>query len=349
MIRKFLFIAVLAWLPFQFCKRMPNLPEPEPGKRNYVWEVDTLDMPMNYISSVWGASPTSVWAVGGGGTYKDRLQHYDGSTWSAYNKEVIWCTGFTLYGFSADNVWMGGGGGWLEHGAGIWHYDGAKWSQNYVYDVKGSYAIEVDDIWGIYQYDIYASGTIGYYDGKTNVFRGFVLHYNGKGWQEVVRAQFDSQFLTIRAERNKLYIFSVGMVNGRVGMYEFYEIKNHQLLKIYSGPPTLGISLYSIAGNVYFVMGHDVCRYIDGSFVKQFSIDFENFGNQICGRNENDQFIRMTDGIAHYNGVDIEYLFSFPRLSISIKKNAVLFEKEVFFGATSNDRKNLIVHGNLKE
>lgn len=348
MLQKILFITVLALLPFQFCKRIPNLPEPMPGKRNYVWEVDTLDMPMNYISSIWGASPNDVWAVGAGGTYKDRLQYYDGSTWSAYKKEAILCTGFTLYGFSADNVWMGGGGGWLAHGAGIWHYNGSKWSQNYVYDVEGSYSMEVEDIWGTTANNIYASGSIGYYDGETSDFRGFVLHYDGKRWQEVVRAQFNSQFLTIRAERNKLYTFSTEVVNGRIGDFKFYEIKNHQLIKIYSGPPTIGICLYAIAGKVYFIIDHDVCRYTNGSFVKQFSIDFENFGNQIWGRNENDQFIRMTDGIAHYNGVDIEYLYRFPKLSISIG-DAVLLEKDVFFCGRSKDSKNVVVHGKMKE
>jgi len=34
--------------------------EPQPGARNYVWQLDTLDMPINYISSIWCASPENV-------------------------------------------------------------------------------------------------------------------------------------------------------------------------------------------------------------------------------------------------------------------------------------------------
>jgi hypothetical protein len=49
-----------------YCDQNPTQPEEPlpPGARNYVWQLDTLDMPMNYISSIWGASPDNVWAVG---------------------------------------------------------------------------------------------------------------------------------------------------------------------------------------------------------------------------------------------------------------------------------------------
>jgi len=64
-----------------YCEQNNHSTRPEeplqPGARNYVWQLDTLDMPVNYISSVWGASPDNVWAVGGGGTEHDRLLHYD--------------------------------------------------------------------------------------------------------------------------------------------------------------------------------------------------------------------------------------------------------------------------------
>ena len=62
------------------CNKQPTAPVPlEPGSRNYTWKLDTLYMPMNYISSVWGAAPNDVWATGAGGTEYDRLLHYNGS------------------------------------------------------------------------------------------------------------------------------------------------------------------------------------------------------------------------------------------------------------------------------
>ena len=121
------------------CKKMPTPPQsPQPGSRNYTWKLDTLDMPMNYISSVWGAAPNDVWAAGAGGTEYDRLLHYDGETWSTYKNEPINCSANNLFGFSANDIWMGGQAGWGYKGAGIWHYDGTQWSQNYIYYVEGA-------------------------------------------------------------------------------------------------------------------------------------------------------------------------------------------------------------------
>jgi len=147
--RIFVFLSLILIGILWNCKKSPVEPEkPQPGRRDYVWTVDTLDMPMNWIDAVWGASPNDVWAVGAGGTYNDRLLHYDGEKWTTYTNERIWCTGNVLFGFSEDDVWMGGGGGWLSGGAGIWHYDGTKWSQNYVYDIQDSPLMYVQDIWG---------------------------------------------------------------------------------------------------------------------------------------------------------------------------------------------------------
>jgi hypothetical protein len=63
------FIPVLLSFMFLliYCNHNPTQSElqPQPGARNYVWQLDTLDMPMNYISSICGASPDNVWAMQG--------------------------------------------------------------------------------------------------------------------------------------------------------------------------------------------------------------------------------------------------------------------------------------------
>ncbi len=357
MIQKLLLTLLLGFsLLLSFCKDNPTEPELLPGRRDYVWELDTLDMPMNYIGSVWGASPNDVWAVGAGGTESDRLLHYDGVKWSHYNKEIIWCTGNTLFGFSANDVWMGGGGGWLEHGAGIWHYDGAKWSQNYVYDVERSWAVEVLDIWGTKPNDLYASGVISFFDGKTDDFRGFVLHFDGKRWQEIVRVgPFNSQFLRIRKERDRVYVQSFGLGYESYETLTFYEVKGNELREVYSGTRAdfYWASLSFVAGRVYFVIGKDVYRYLDGSLVKQFSFDYPQFESQISGRSEVDLFVGMKDGIAHYNGEDTKYIYKFPLDYMGQINVPMIFEKEVFFCIDNPsgglDSRNMILHGRLKE
>ncbi|MGD8782676.1 MAG: hypothetical protein PVH88_27435 [Ignavibacteria bacterium] len=333
------------------CSDNPIVPpeELEPGRRDYIWTVDTLDMPMNYISSVWGASPDDVWAVGAGGTQYDRLLHYNGTEWETYTKEIIWCTGNTLYGFSSNDVWMGGGGGWLDSGAGIWHYNGSKWSKNFIYYVEDSYSMQVLNIWGTSVKDLYACGFISFY----NIWRGFVLHYDGNNWKEVVRADFNSQFLDVRKEQNKVYVFALRTTLSASDTIAFYELNGSELKEIYSSSRDEIVygNFHYINGKVYFLIAQDVYRYINGNFVEQFSLSHQNFGYQFYGRHEKDIFIRMRDGLAHYNGTDIEYLYNFPLNLVSIIDEPIIFEKEVFFCLQDNSgsyTKNLILHGRLE-
>lgn len=362
MIRKTCLIVSMITL-LALCSCEDNLsefePEPEPGQRNYVWTLDTLDMPMNYISSVWGASPDDVWAVGGGGTQYDRLLHYDGTEWTTYTKETIWCTGMTLFGFSADNVWMGGQAGWGERGAGIWHYGGAEWKQNYVYSIEEDYySITVEDIWGTSPNDVYACGTIAFDDGKNGIWRGFVMQYDGTNWREIARADFNSQFITVRKEDNKLYILSyaINYENGE-HKFEIYVLRDNQLKKIYSEKESIvhGVSLFMLNNKLYFLINRDMFIYNYGKFFKTVTINHQNFVNQICGRSENDLFLWMIDGLAHYNGTDIEYLYTFPGESIIVNSiimihDHVLLDKHVFFGGfTRIDGLSIIIRGMLND
>ncbi|BFN38195.1 hypothetical protein FMIA91_20740 [Fidelibacter multiformis] len=356
MIRKTcLIVSMITLLALCSCEDNPSEfePEPEPGKRNYVWTLDTLDMPMNYISSVWGASPDDVWAVGGGGTQYDRLLHYDGTEWTTYTNETIWCSGFTLFGFSADDVWMGGGAGWLEHGAGIWHYDGAEWKQNYVYSIEEDYySINIYDMWGTSPNDVYACGVISFFDGTNECWRGFVLHYDGTNWREMARADFNSQFLRIRAENDKVYVFSYG-INYETGDgdVEFYQVVDNELQQIYSNKESIiswaGIS--SIYGKVYFTVGNDVFYYKSNDFKKFISINMNNFYRPIFGRNEKDIFICMKDGIVHYNGTDMEYLYKLPTENISFVGDPLILEKDIIFSILCPGPYDLVLHGKLVE
>jgi len=249
---------------------------------------------------------------------------------------------------------MGGQAGWFAHGAGIWHYNGVEWSQNFVYDIEGSHLIEVTDIWGTAPNDVFACGTIGYRDGKTDVLRGFVLHYDGKVWREVVRAYFNSQFGRIRKELNKIYVFSYGITyDGSGNDVEFYEIKANQLEKLYSNKQSQinFAGLNAIDGKVYFVISQDVYRYLSGKMIKQFSVPYPKFDWSIAGRNELDLFFPMRDGIVHYNGSDMEYLYKFPAAQMGTMGEPLIFENDIFYciwympGFPKN---NLILHGKLQ-
>lgn len=333
------------------CQKNPVTPKDlEPGRRDYVWTVDTLEMPMNDVRCVWGATPQDVWAVGPGGTEEDRLWHYDGTTWSAYTQETIWCTGTTLYGFSTDNVWMGGGAGWEAPGAALWHYDGTAWQRHTLFNVPGAWDVQITNIWGTDPSNIYACGIVGYYDGIESWFQGLILHYDGSNWNKVTQATWESKFLRIRQERQGIYIQSFG----KQDTIAFYALWGNSLEEIYSlseQEEEYG-SLYDIDGEIYFILTKDVYQYRDGEFQRQFALHYPEFGYQIFGRHMKDIFVRMRDGLAHYNGTDLQYLYKFPLESqASISPSPVLFEAEVFFPvwAPGLAKPNMILHGTLKE
>jgi len=327
-------------------------PEPEPGNRNYTWYLGALDMPMNCVSFTWGATPDDVWAGGAGGTEYDRLWHYDGTTWAAYS-EAIWCTGHTMYGFGNDDVWLGGSGGWFSRGAGIWHYDGIAWKENYVFSVDNAYDVAVNNIWGCSRKDIYACGIIVYKDDVKEDFRGFILHYNGKTWQEIYRADFQSEFIKIRGFENALYLMSYDV---KQNVLTVYRLKGKNLEEV--SPDGISMSgsydFYLINRKMYFRKGHNVYLYANGAFEQKFSVPADNFDYILGGRNEKDIFLSMGDGIAHYNGEDIQYLLKFegPNWTYLGTYEGLFFENEVFgpfLDRTDGVRQNKVLHGILNE
>lgn len=327
-------------------------PEPDPGSRNYVWKIDTLYMPMNYISTIWGASPNNLWAMGAGGTPNDRLLHYDGTNWSTYTNEVINCTGNIIFGFSEDNIWMGGGAGWPDRGAGIWHYDGEKWEKYYTYTVNDTFNLMyINDIWGPSPDDVYACGLIAFPSGTSEYVRGFALHYDGNNWSEISRAYFNSQFIKINKQNNKIYIFSYG-INNEDGDddVEFYTINNDTLQQIYSNKRSaIFAGMTDIDGKVYFVIGNDVFLYENKVFNKVLSIDYNGFLCKVCGRNEKDIFFLMLDGIVHYNGTDMEYIYQLPSSEMRFMEEPLIIGDDIYFCLYHSGFNEFVLHGRLIE
>ncbi len=58
----------------------------------------------------------------------------------------------------------------------------------------------------------------------------------------------------------------------------------------------------------------------------------------------------MSDGIAHYNGSDVQYIYKTNNNNISLQGTFVVFEKEVFIMADDiYNGLNYIIRGKLKE
>jgi hypothetical protein len=342
-----LIVSALLILLIQLSCTNPTEPpsELEPGRRDYIWTVDTIQTSNNDLYALWGSSPTDLWLGGAGGiTNHDNLWHFSGDKWRPFSQYVAVFPN-TIFGFAQDDVWIGGGDGL------IYHFDGIRWSEAFVYKPVGYYNVHIADIYGLSPDDVYAVGVIFYDQQETQ--RGFILHYDGSKWKEIYQSTSFSQFQRIRVEKDQIFILGIRVdyINSD-HVIVFYEYKDNELIEIFSEHISFikggGISM--IGAEVYFVINRELNRYINGEFVKVMSFNEPNFGYQLYGRNMKDIFISMKDGLAHYDGRDFEYLYKYKNNLTSIRNVPQTFEKEIFFSIRDFiNNVHFVLHGKLKE
>ncbi|SMO62005.1 hypothetical protein SAMN06265219_10698 [Gracilimonas mengyeensis] len=315
----------------------------DPGPRNYEWTVDSVggapDMWVGWANTIWGSAPNDVWIGLSGGYYN--LWHYDGETWSPwpYREGPDGFTGsfYSIYGFAQDDVWMGGGDGEL------WHFDGSTWKLFYTYNPEGLGGPNIFDIWGTSPSDIYAVGTVS--TGLDNPsYKGFILHYDGRRWRELLVTDFGMQFNRIRKENRGIYLSGSGPYSYQTisDSVSLYILNNKSLNVLYSKSrkEASSVNLNKFGNRIYFVIENEVTdKYFNSILPFTLSEDVYH----VNGRHEKDMFITSEDGIAHYNGEDIQLL-----VNDVVQPSAVLFEKDVFFFANDYvEGTNLIYHGTL--
>lgn len=130
-----------------------------------------------------------------------------------------------------------------------------------------------------------------------------------------------------------------------------YEYRNNNYIRLYTSLYARGrqadISL--IDNKVYFILGNEIATRSEDEFKTLIQVDNPNFYQQIWGKNSQDIFLLMIDGLAHYNGANIEYLFYFNKIPRTQIFGATLFEKEVFFSVYEDiTGLKYIYHGTLK-
>jgi len=112
---------------------------------------------MEYLESeplaIFGFSSSDVWLVGGGGSFKARISHWNGSQWKNWkfdNYDAL--TG--IWGSSPQDIYAVGLGGL------ILHYDGFKWTK-----MESGTTIPLRDVHGIGDKVFAVGGDFGYTEG----------------------------------------------------------------------------------------------------------------------------------------------------------------------------------------
>jgi len=317
-------------------------PELQPGRRDYTWTVDTIDAPGDTYYRLWASSPTDVWATSPGDWDKS-IAHFDGLRWSTYGINGI-IVPSAVYGFAWNSIFIT-----AENGE-VWKYDGS-WTKFAQLTKDGHTDIAFNDIWGVSSNDFYVFG--GYPDTSGAYNNSFIArHYNNnwlvmdtKGINGIVGKLFKN------SSDNKIYTLTLKAGNGLFPdstiIYEYDQVDFKKIYSsIWTGGQQADISL--INNEVYFVLGYQLAKRSNGQFQTFLQVDNHNFYQRIWARNSKDIFLLMTDGLAHFNGSDIQYLFHFNKSRTQIF-GAALFDKDIFF-LTYEQPTHLkyVFHGTLK-
>jgi len=325
------------------CVDSPIEPVPQPGSRDYVWTIDTLGTSDDSFGSIWGNTPSDVWSTSAYSYPPNNILHFDGIEWKAvgpYKDFLANC----IWGFSSNNVWFGGSNSEL------WNYDGNEW-QIAAELTDESSQISFQRLWGN-ENIFFAFGA--YPDENSDYNNPTIAHLKNGKWTMLntdgIVGIVARLFLNYKQE---LYIQNIKWGNATVAdSTQIYEYNNGSFKLLYSSLWSKGYTadISLINNEVYFVLGRQIAVRKNNQFQTVLNIDDPNFYGRIWGRTIKDIFIEMSDGLAHYNGNNIEYFHHFNNNSWSNILDAILFKEEVFFLVRDyNTHISLIYHGKLKK
>ncbi len=307
-----------------------------PGRRDYAWTADTLQILSGEFAtpiSMWGSSVNDIWVSGLGSSNKYRLRHYDGNKWIDIDIGIPILDAFSVFGFSQSDVWIG-----TAHGV-IVHFDGIKWTSYGNLSTSGEILV-IQGMWGRNDSDLYA---FGYLDKRDRTgYRGSILKHSVNGWVFLPVDTLSLNFRTMGYDKNSNKYF-LQAYRSEDGTQFIYELNGSKLNKVFESHDETKI--VNINGQVYFMVGPKIFRYgIGGLYVwNDFSSD-PIYAALLNGRNEKDLFTINWGGIGHYNGKDLKTLYSTDLWFM----DSALFEKDIFIASQNIQTKvNVILHGKL--
>ena len=341
------FVSLIFYIAISCNKNSVIPPEDDqPGRRDYIWTIDTVVSPENYpyktLLRLWGSSPTDLWATAGGGNFAADIFHYDGFQWVTGGKYIIPWAPYSIYGFAPNDVYIG-----CEAGR-IYHFDGNNMKEVAALTKDEHSDIVFDNIWGESPNDIYAFGA--YPDDELLANKSVVAHLNNN-WTIISTDGLIGivEHLYKNKPDDKVYLQVIKFSNtyDSTFIYEYNQQKYIELYSLRWSQHWASISF--INDNVYFILNTKISVRVKDQFQTVLDLNNTNFYERVWGRNSKDIFLEMTDGLAHYNGSNIEYLFHYNQSNVSIF-GAALFESEVFFLVNEFETGiSLIYHGRINE
>lgn len=323
------------------CNKTPTEIEPtyEPGKRDYKWTADTIKANFIYFNSLWGKTATDVWVVSLVGSALESIYRYDGTKWYRETRTPIGNT-VSLWG-TENNLWIS------THDVYIWNYKKNIFTSSPHFLYEG---VDIDffSIAGKNDNEVLACG----FKRVPYSRDGIIYRYNGNNWQldKIIKNNGAITRVRYSSINNRYYIQTFIDNETKSDTVKLYEYNGNEFKVIYQNyvSENTDCIINDINGYIYVTIGKKIYKYYKDSFEKVLEVNNPNFGGQVWGRNKNDLFIRMFDGIMHYNGTDLQYVLKFP-IDIRFGTSALILEKDVFLHAIDNKTGyNIIYHGRLQ-
>lgn len=324
------------------CNDTPTEPIVTEGSRDYTWRIDTLGSTDDNFRRLWGDSPNNIWAISSHSVAPNTILHFNGKEWVAVGPYRDFLPA-AIWGFSKNEVWIGGV---LSD---IWKYDGIQWEKDKIFTHTPS-RIVFNGMWGneetIFSFGAYAD-EIGKYNNP------IITYLKNSNW-EILNTDGITGIIANLYLDNYYNLFVRSIKWGDPPVFDttqIYYYQNDKFIRLYSSLYTLdktaNISL--IDNEIYFALGDRIAVREKNEFQTVFKIDKPGFYGNFWGRSGRDMFLEMTDGIAHYNGIDIEYIHLFNHNKTYIS-DALLFENHAFFLVyESLTRSNLLYHGKINK
>jgi hypothetical protein len=313
----------------------PSEDNVQPGRRNYVWEIDTLTAQSNlfYLFSLWGSSPTNLWAVGHADASLNSLWNYNGNSW-VKSGESLTSNLQSIFGFNASNIWICD-----SPGGNIFHFDGTGWKNNGYFPYPEYSLTYFNNIWGPEPNEIYIAGSA--YD-EIKGSQAILLKYDGTKWEYINLPKKNVSLLRVRKSLdNKNLYFTAVEFSPTGDVYKLIKYDENVFDEIYSGAEVASVN--EMNGKIYLAIGQKIFKHENNSPILWKDFTNTQYAGALYGRSEKDFFSLGKNGqLMHYNGTDLQVLYE-TNLTIF---DVAVFEEDIFILCLGNSP--VVIHGMLK-
>ncbi|HEV8537724.1 MAG TPA: hypothetical protein VGR15_02275 [Bacteroidota bacterium] len=329
------------------CQDSTGPQPPKPGKRDYVWSIDSISYPgslQTTLYTIWGSSSKDVYAGGSNERGWGELYHYDGNSWQVVIHGYRAIDIHQIYGFGADDVYLAGGyiytnpappPNFLDSSV-ILHYDGSRWKEVPLERGRG-----LQGIWGPSPQNMFSAGIFG-----------TLYKDNGKRWTRLP-ADTNIFFSTIGGIPDEIYLLGYtpnGYTPDHTGREYLLQWKDTNFIVVDSMLLLPGIvakfgssRVIGVQGKIYSAGWGGIFIKSGTSWTKELDTSPQSIYNIYGTRKEHIFASGTNKTLYHYNGTNWKIL-EIPGDSLLPLFGIWCNEDEVFV-LGENNSKSYVIHG----